>query len=313
MSRIDDILLRVRDTLADPNGDRWSDARLLRLLDEGQKQIVLMAGLLRTKVNIPVQAMVSDYSFPDDCYKVIRILSNGVNIQFASHEQMDLWSDKSAIRTVNEGSWEDTTGTTVEYIVFDKLDQGKFKLYPTPEVSDFGEWTLEAAPQSPDNPLYDPTYGIAINATGYTIEGDVNDDPPAGGNAAGLYGTVSDFSDDYTNRFVNSDDPDANGIYGTMTIFDDDSNDLTIYYLKRPDTVTSTSDVLEIDQVWDIILKYFISGMALRDDKDTQSRSLGNDELGMFSQGVQKAMTDAANDFTGTRTQYDSPYIGGFQ
>ena len=54
MSRISSIIIRTRDTLADPEGDRWSDERLLRLIDEAQKDICRRAKLLRTKKNIPI-------------------------------------------------------------------------------------------------------------------------------------------------------------------------------------------------------------------------------------------------------------------
>ena len=39
MSRIDDILLRARDTLADPDSRRYTNDRLLRLLSDAQKDI----------------------------------------------------------------------------------------------------------------------------------------------------------------------------------------------------------------------------------------------------------------------------------
>lgn len=39
MSRLTDLLTRVRDSLSDPNAERWSDPRLLRLVDQGQKVI----------------------------------------------------------------------------------------------------------------------------------------------------------------------------------------------------------------------------------------------------------------------------------
>ena len=34
MSRVAKILTRVRDSLADPDADRWSNARLIRLFNE---------------------------------------------------------------------------------------------------------------------------------------------------------------------------------------------------------------------------------------------------------------------------------------
>ena len=101
-------------------------------------------------------------------------------------------------------------------------------------------------------------------------------------------------------------------MYGVTPVFDDDSQGITIYYLKYPDEITATTDELEIDQVWDEALKYFVTGMALRDNKDTQDRQVGSDELTIFGSLVQKAVKDAKEDFIGTRTQFNSHYNAGF-
>jgi len=77
-TRVEEILIRARDTLADPLKERWDDARLLRLLDEGYKTLTAKAKLLRSKVDIPLAVGVSEYSLPPSINPTITVInSNG--------------------------------------------------------------------------------------------------------------------------------------------------------------------------------------------------------------------------------------------
>ena len=74
MNRIENIILRVRDTLADHNGDRWPTDRLIRLIDEAQKDICRKAKLLRKKATLSVYDNQGTYKLPDDAMLLDRIL-----------------------------------------------------------------------------------------------------------------------------------------------------------------------------------------------------------------------------------------------
>ena len=63
-TRIADILTRARDSLADPNKERWSDDRLLRLLDEGQKHFAREAKLLKATSIINLFPDQATYTLP---------------------------------------------------------------------------------------------------------------------------------------------------------------------------------------------------------------------------------------------------------
>lgn len=298
MGRVTDIITRARDTLADPSAQRWTDARLLRILDEGQKQIVLMAKLLRTKTSIPLLIGIADYAVPDECYKIIRILVAGKSVPLQSHEEMDDLADRGIALTTSE-SWESYVSSPVEKIVFDKLNMGTFKVYPIPENVQ-GSWSVINS----DSSVLDDPYGLTVGATGYDF--------------SSPYGFGIDFSDDYDNTFQNLD-PDVDDNYGLVTVFDDNSDNVTLYYLKRPTELaflTGSTDLdlvsdPEIDIVWDMALKYYVTGMALRDDKDTQNRAVGAEELQFFGANVDKAMKDSSEDFIAIRTQYTTPYYNG--
>ena len=298
-NRVSNIITRARDTLSDPSAQRWTDARLLRILDEGQKQIVLTAQLLRKKSTLPLLMGIANYSVPSDCYKILRVLVDGGVVPINSHEEMDDFADRDVVRTVSE-NWEEYVSSPVTRIVFDKLNTGKFKVYPIPENPETS-WNI--VNESGD--LLTIPFGILSGATSYSF--------------SGQYGICADYSDDFTNQYQQIDD-DVSDSLGLTVVFDDDSTNLTLYYLKRPVEIAlatgvtdlTTIDDPEIDSVWDTALKYYVTGMAMRDDKDTQNRQVGNEELLFYASNVKDAMKDSASDFTSTRTQYVSPYDNGF-
>jgi len=68
-----DVILRARDTLADPAGHRWDDNRLLRLLDEAQTTICFRAKVLRDSTSIVVHPNQANYSLPVNANDLIRV------------------------------------------------------------------------------------------------------------------------------------------------------------------------------------------------------------------------------------------------
>ena len=55
MTRIESILLQVRDVLADHKKQRWSDEVLIRLLNEGLLNFILQARTLKLKAYIELE------------------------------------------------------------------------------------------------------------------------------------------------------------------------------------------------------------------------------------------------------------------
>lgn len=122
MSRIQNILLKVRDTLSDPAGQRWSTDRLLRLVDEAQKDICRQTKVLKGKATINIVPGQYIYSLPTDCITLDRVIYKGTRLPIISHYEMDSLVE----------NWEDEISETlrIDYIIYDKLAQRTIKLYP---------------------------------------------------------------------------------------------------------------------------------------------------------------------------------------
>lgn len=283
MSRISSIIIRARDTLADPEGDRWSDERLLRLVDEAQKDICRRAKLLRTKKNIPIINGVPSVDLPSDMLLLDRVLYDNIVLPFSSHMEMD----------EAYGAWEKVEGNP-SILVYDKQSRGETKLYPIPINLDLDTYVF--------------------TSPGYIDSGVVIDTDPDFGIVAGIedttqnidYGvlTSSDILSYYESFWEDN--------LGVTTGIDEGLSILTVYYLKKPKDITSMEDSLEIDDIFNSAIKYYVTGKALRDDMDTQNRIVGNEELQFYDRELKEAISDDMMDFTRNNTQYSTKYIGAF-
>lgn len=263
MSRITDILTRVRDTLADPDGDRWSDDRLIRLIDDAQKDIVRRAKLLRSKALVPLYNNNPLIHLPTDMLLLDKAIYDGKDMPFISHREADRI----------DSNWESKLGTP-EYLVYDKQNKFRAKLYPAPNNID--------------------EVNVVINDFGVITEFTDIDFATGNGVLTSLFPyDAIDMDGDFG---VTSD------LIGNFTIL--------VYYLKKPDTITLITDTLEVDDVYDRAIKYYVAGKALRDDTDTQNRAFGNEELAFYERELIEAFNDDSNDYT-RNTHYETAYTGG--
>ena len=119
-TRIADILTRARDSLADPNKERWSDDRLLRLLDEGQKHFAREAKLLKATSTQSLFPNQATYTLPSNCWLITRACFRDQVIPLVSHERMDEL----------DSNWYTDTGSSVAKLIFDKRLPEEIRTYP---------------------------------------------------------------------------------------------------------------------------------------------------------------------------------------
>jgi len=340
---VSDLLVRIRDTLSDPNGDRWSDARLIRLINQAQRDLTFKARLLRTKYEVPLFNNQAVYDLPDDVLFITRALYNDKNIEFKSHEEMDAYDE----------TWEvATTDNDIKFIVYDKINRGQFKLYPIPNnlsastyifendgyleetfynMDDFG--VLTNVDSTGD--IIEDTFGIVadVDLTVYscdsieTIDMPLNNDFGIAGSivdenryfgvsdpSLGMVNSITDFTADLDYGLVGyiKDEGITKTIatpndYGVTVDILDTAGALIIYYIRKPVDIVDITDSLDIDDIWETAIKYYVCGHALRDDMDTQNRQFGAEELQLYSIELKEAMENSSRDFTKS-TQYKTKY-----
>lgn len=312
-TRIETILLRARDTLADPNQQRWSDDRLLRLVDEGQRDIAKHTKILKGQYEFVLQIDVSNYTLPDNVWLITRATFNSSEIPLYSYDRMDEQVKKEALsdyrgegrernrgyNTIDfdlpfSGRWELDTGAEVTALIFDNRNVNDIRVYPIPNDS------------------------IAQN--NYTFTSDDSDF--AGGE---YFGVVTALSGDPEYTFDSAFgvltglfDPQIetetfSPVFGVTSNILDSSQSMNIFYIRTPAVISTIEDELEIPTMFDVAIKHYVVANAFRDDLDVQYRDMGAESFKLYNREL--ALIQETNRTDGTRnaTVSTTTYRGGFE
>lgn len=280
MSVITDILDRVRDSLADPAKQRWSDARLLRLLDEAQKDFARHTDMLKGFSTLTLVPDQQTYILPKECWRITRAHYDNANIPLYSFEHMDSI----------EQSWYTKKAAKPLALVFDRRNEQEIRVYPIPD----GSFTdVQYTFVNETNPVYvGPALGVVTAIDDFTF------DSP--------YGVLTDlFSVDIEEVWFNSQ-------YGVVTDIGEVDGNLTLFYIRDAADLTSFDQELEIANRWHFAMQQYVIGRAFMDDLDTQYQQRGATALQIYDRELKLAKTSTSRDTT-RATQYSTEYNGGFQ
>ena len=278
MSRIVEILKRARDSLADPNAERWSNDRLLRILDEGQKDLARQATLLKGVANIVILPGVSEYELPPECWCITRAHFNNEKLQLLSHDTLD----------VQNSDWYTETGTKVRALVFDRRNESTIRVYPTlSESTNSASYDFE---QQSQTDYEGPRLGIVVGITDYTFSSDF-------GEVVTLFDTEI--------QYERSDD------FGVVTDIYEANDIVTIFYIKDPATLLTMQDELVVHTRWDTALKNFVIGNAFLDDLDVQYQQRGATALQLYERDLNKAKSAISLDNVRSAGVLETKYNGG--
>ena len=147
------ILTRVEDTLQDPSNVRWSEAELIRYVNDGQREVVnFKPDASATHENVSLSTG-TEQSLPTSGLRLINV---GRNMSSTSASA----TGKRAIRLVDidilnttEPNWHESSvtgtaahGTEIKHFVFDDDDPKKYYVYPGVSGSAFVEIIYSKAP-----------------------------------------------------------------------------------------------------------------------------------------------------------------------
>ena len=131
----------------------------------------------------------------------------------------------------------------------------------------------------------------------YPMLGDDLDLPP--------FGVVSDWTNsEFNSPFGVVTDIDLNLASGEF---------LTIYHSYIPPTLETTADEVLLSSRYDAAMVHYVTFMALRQNEDTQSRSMASEELQLFQVELQQIYKDAMQESTADASSFAINYLGGFE
>lgn len=309
-TRIEDILLRARDILADPDAERWTDDRLIRLIDEGQRDIAHQTRLLRGEVEIPLIIGQANYTLPDDVFLILRAGYDDCQVPFTTYDQMDElartevasdyrhYSDSERRRGYSSSSfdrrvcWENAEGNEPQYIIYDKNNLQEIRVYPIPDegiVDDLYTFTT-------DNPDFAGAelLGVVVDAEDYTFDQ--------------YNGVVVDLFDPQISIEVE----DGSVPYGIVTDAFEYSANLKIWYVRTTKTISSINDELEIPTMFDVAIKHYVVWQAFRDDFDTRFMEKAEGARMMYLRDLE-IVDDVASKNAVRMPQRRTSYRGAFE
>ena len=271
MSRIDDIFLLVRDTLNDPDAKRWSDAVLLRNLNLGIRDIAKQTNLFKNIIQVPLDNGRNIYILPDGILRLSHVVYNNKSLPLRSSGYMD---------KMYEMNWR-TKGVelpdgALKEAIFDEVKRKELAVYPTP----FGDFTVFYV-STPNE------YGIFSSLTDYTQQPD-------------LYGVVGNLVDTEIAEEI------QDSYYGVVTSVEEASS-LTIYYSRCPPLPNDITDDFELDECFDMALKFYICGTALRNDLDVNNRQMASEEFVLYERDLDAIMDLASTDSV-SASSFESHY-----
>lgn len=115
---------------------------------------------------------------------------------------------------------------------------------------------------------------------------------------------------------VDADDIVMTSVYGVVTdisLIPDAETVLLVYHSYLPPSITKVTDELTLSARYDEAIVRYSTAMALRQNEDTQSRSMANEELQLFQLELQQIYKDAALESTADASSFSLTYTGAFQ
>lgn len=286
MSRISDILLLVRDSLADSSAQRWSDARLLRLLSEAQKDIARHTRVLRSSYTFSVLEGVSNYTLPDNIHVITRAASGDCEIPLITYDQLD-----EQYRKIGT-CWETETGNTIEALVYDRRNMDDIRVFPIPD-SGIADNTYTFENTGDLTFVGDDALGITIGIDDYTL--------------TSLYGVAVDLYDPLIS-LESFDTP-----YGVVSSITESNVQVTIWYTALAPAITSLDDTLTVPSMYDAAMRYYIIGTAFTDDNDAAFRQKGADAMAMYDRELNVAKNMVHNNGVRNAAARTTSYRSAFE
>lgn len=118
-----DVIKDARYILSDITPKRWTDERLIGLLNDGLTEIQENTILYTSTMYLELVNGVADYDLSSLAAKILRIEYKGNPLDIETFENLDSKKYK----------WQEETGNTLKAYLLDKQNQANIKVYPIPD------------------------------------------------------------------------------------------------------------------------------------------------------------------------------------
>lgn len=316
----------ARARLGDTKRQRWTDDRLLQILNEGQADICKTTGIYRKETVLPLAVGQTRYILPSDCMTIKRLEYKDNIVSIFSRNDLDVGKTADG-----------------EFVgIKDNLPMGNLDIYPALEELEADNVLVVEGSNFENEYIIDNVYGVVTDITTplevdpvYGVVSSL-DNTPLDTDTPTIYGEVvrtpSDTPVDYevtpsnygvttgietvisdnTTLFgfiTDSDTYEISGKFGITTDIVPAVNTLRVYYDAVPANLTDSGASLVIPDIWESSMVRYIVGTALQDDNDSNNIQRGEMELQKYGSEVLKARELSTKDFSsGSKNKYETRY-----
>lgn len=234
-----DVIKSARFILSDTDAQRWTDERLLALLNDGLADIAKTTILFIDTVFVELVNEQTDYDLSAFAVKIIRIEYEDKPLTLTTFGEMD---KKYPI-------WQQAEGDKLKAYMLDKQREANIKVYPKLKNSNLA------------NVDFGGTYGIITGVT-------------------------------YSDLQLN-----VSNVFGDLGAVAEDGF-IKVFYVRKVARLTSLLDEIYVSSIAEEPLAHYVAGRALRDNQDTQNRTLGNEEINLYKQQLEEYSMEKAKNFS---------------
>lgn len=120
MARIENILLKVSETIADPEFLRYSKPTVLRTINEAINNFSMLTKVIRRRYFVGIEKGMAEYKLRNYLHNIDRVQFMYQVLEVKTEEEMDEINLK----------WQEEVGEVPKYVIFDNLNQCNFRIYP---------------------------------------------------------------------------------------------------------------------------------------------------------------------------------------
>jgi len=325
-----DIMREARARLGDEKKHRWTDHRLLSIVNDGHKDICKLSGVYRREVYIPLTAKDTRYRLPDNCVSIKRVEYKGENLPIYSRNDLDdknfkycsefialkdninmgyidiypksPYNEQRFVSTVEGINTEEAIEVQQRGVVTSTTRPNLYEVTPVLGVITEDEINVAALPGlTRFGEVFDTNLSYIFDNPLATPPG-INPPDPLAPIDRGVMSSV-EFSavkaEDAAYGFlVDSLLIKFSGRYGITTDVVHKDSTIRIFYSAVPSSLSSKDSQLVLSHIWEAAMLRYCVGTALQDDNDANNIARGEGELAKYTQEVLKARELASKDFS---------------
>lgn len=348
---INDIVVSARRILGDTKAFRWTDERMLDIVNAGLRDINRHAGAFRKERFFELQPYRYRYPLPTDLLQLTSIYYNGENVPLvnqqdnigtlaATKDQLNIGIlefrnlppvssrakrlfggpvgftvPQPAFDLWSDGTWNNTSAWRADQLwgVQYVIGDDVYGVAANPLLNPLGVTNGAVLPASIFDNLKPKTAGLLSDV--HTVG-----DPTVVKTSGSSFGVLTSFTSNVTADKLNNGGTIGTinnapyrlaGRYGTVTSVLSKSEYMHLYYKAMPHILTSLEEAFPLSPSWVEPMVNWIVGTALQDDNDANNMQRAGLFLSRYERDLKVEIASSYTDYSSASKKYETKYNGG--